>query len=170
MAASNEYRLNPFIEVFGNKTVLVGIGNSFRGDDGAGPALVERIRGKIDIPCLDAGPVPENAFGMIVKESPETVVLIDAAELHMKPGAFKLLTGDEILSTGFSTHTLSPAVFMGYLQEATGADVYMLGIQPACIDMDAGLSEEIESTLEVLADMIVEAHEPPKASPYPQFG
>ena len=43
--------------VFGakGKVVIVGIGNLLRGDDGFGPALIERLSGNVEARCIDAG-------------------------------------------------------------------------------------------------------------------
>ena len=68
------------------KTVIVGIGNSLRGDDGFGPALVQRLQGRVRPVCIDAGVAPENYLGRIVKEQPDTVLLVDAAHLGLEPG------------------------------------------------------------------------------------
>jgi hydrogenase maturation protease len=101
--------------------------------------------------------VPENSFGLIVKESPETVVIIDAVQLFLKPGAYRLLSAQEVLETGFSTHTLSPSVFMQYLKEATNADVYMLGIQPVNTELGSGVSTQLEESVNRIIPLIVQA-------------
>ena len=70
---------NLFLPVLRGKTVIVGMGNPLRGDDGFGPALIERLRGKVSATCIDAGIAPENYVGRIVKETPDTILLVDVA-------------------------------------------------------------------------------------------
>lgn len=152
---------NSFKDIFSGRTVFVGIGNELRSDDGIGPLVIERLRDRIDCPCINAGQVPENSFGVIVKEQPDTVVIIDAVQLFMKPGAYQLLTEEDILKTGFSTHTLSPAVFMQYLREASDADVYLLGVQPRSTELGQGLTALLEDSLDELVNLIAEACEQP---------
>ncbi len=152
---------NSFRDIFRGRTVFVGIGNELRSDDGIGPLVIERLRDRIDCPCINAGQVPENSFGAIVKEQPDTVVIIDAVQLFMKPGAYQLLTEEDILKTGFSTHILSPAVFMQYLREAVDADVYLLGVQPRSTDLGQGLTAPLEDSLDELVNLIAEAREQP---------
>jgi hydrogenase 3 maturation protease len=152
---------NSFKDIFSGRTVFVGIGNELRSDDGIGPLVIERLRDRIDCPCINAGQVPENSFGVIVKEQPDTVVIIDAVQLFMKPGAYQLLTEEDILKTGFSTHTLSPAVFMQYLREASDADVYLLGVQPRSTELGQGLTALLEDSIDELVNLIAEACEQP---------
>jgi hydrogenase 3 maturation protease len=152
---------NSFKGIFRGRTVFVGIGNELRSDDGIGPLVIERLRDRIDCPCINAGQVPENSFGVIVKEQPDTVVIIDAVQLFMKPGAYQLLTEEDILKTGFSTHTLSPAVFMQYLREASDADVYLLGVQPRSTELGQGLTALLEDSIDELVNLIAEACEQP---------
>ncbi len=148
---------NPFTSLLNGRIVFVGIGNTMRGDDGLGPVLVERLKNKIDLPCINGGEVPENYFGIIVKEHPDTVVLIDAVQLFLDPGEYRVLQYDEILNAGFSTHTASPSIFMGYLGSETGAAIYMLGVQPVNTNLGGELSAPVKRTLARLENLILEA-------------
>ena len=139
------------------RTVFVGVGNELRSDDGIGLLIIEKLRDRIDFPCINAGQVPENSFGPIVKEQPDTVIIIDAVQLFTKPGSYQILTEMDIQHTGFSTHTLSLAVFMQYLKEAADADVYLLGVQPRSTELGEGLTTELEDSLDELVSLITEA-------------
>ena len=70
-------------DVFKGKVVIVGIGNTMKGDDGFGPALVERLSPKVKAVCIDAGSAPENYTGKIVKEKPDTILIVDALHLGL---------------------------------------------------------------------------------------
>jgi len=156
----NNYSLNPFTSLLNGKIVFVGIGNSMRGDDGLGPVLVERLKDKVDSLCINGGDVPENYFGKIVKEQPDTVVLIDAVELFLQPGEYRLLRHDDLLNAGFSTHSASPSILMEYLGRETGAEVYMLGVQPNSVHFGDGLSVSVKHALAHLEKLILEALRP----------
>jgi hydrogenase 3 maturation protease len=145
---------NPFTSILRGTVVFIGIGNTLRGDDGLGPALVERLKSKVNFPCINGGDVPENYFGKIVKEQPDTVVLIDAVQLFLDPGDYRILTHTEVLNTGFSTHNASPSIFMEHLERETGAQVYMIGIQPHSIDFGNTLSGAVKRTLTHLERLI----------------
>jgi hydrogenase 3 maturation protease len=144
-------------EIIRGRTVFVGVGNELRSDDAIGLLIVEKLRTTIACPCINAGQVPENSFGPIVKEQPRTVIVIDAVQLFMKPGSYQLLTESDIQHTGFSTHTLSLAVFMQYVREASDADVYLLGVQPRSTDFGEGLTPQLEQSLDEIVTLIADA-------------
>lgn len=142
------------------KTVILGIGNTLRRDDGAGPKVIERLREAQNCRHLliDAGTAPENFTGVIVKEMPDTVIIIDAADMGGNPGEYSLLKKDEILKQGFSTHNMSPDLFIGYLERFTKANIYMIGIQPADTSFGEGLTKEVEVAVEKICDYLEEGY------------
>jgi hydrogenase 3 maturation protease len=144
-------------EILKGKVVLVGIGNPLRGDDGFGPALIERLQGQVHAVCLDVGSSPESYTGKIVREKPETLLLIDAVHLAKGPGTFEVLEKSEILKTGFTTHDLSPSLFIEYLESQTPAAIYLLGVQPETVELGAEMSSAVMQTLEKLVSILKEA-------------
>jgi hydrogenase 3 maturation protease len=139
-----------FAKLLKGKIVLVGIGNPLRGDDGFGPALIAQLQGQVKALCLDAGTAPESYAGKIIKADPDTIVLVDAAHLDLAPGEIAVLNKEDILQTGFTTHDLSPELFIQYLESQTTADIYLLGVQPQTVVLGAEMSEAVSQTL---ADM-----------------
>ncbi len=162
-SAENDFRKNdfhnPFTLLFNGKIVFVGIGNSMRGDDGLGPAFVKQLKNKVDFQCINGGDVPENYFGKIVNEHPDTVIFIDAVQLFLEPGEYRVLQHDDLLNAGFSTHSASPSILMEYLGRETGAKVYMLGVQPNSVIFGGELSVSVKRTLARLDKLILEALE-----------
>lgn len=136
------------------RTVFMGIGNTLRGDDGIGPELVARLS-REGLLTVDAGTVPENHIRSVCRLKPDTVVIVDAVHLDAKPGSVELLDRSGIQgSTGFTTHSLSPALVMERLETETGADVYLMGIQPGTVEFGAPLSSSVASMLDVLPDVL----------------
>ncbi|MBL7156597.1 MAG: hydrogenase 3 maturation endopeptidase HyCI [Candidatus Omnitrophica bacterium] len=148
---------NIFRNILKGKTVIVGLGNTLKGDDGAGPSVIEKIQGKVKALCIDAGTAPENYLGKIIKENPDTVLFVDAADINRLPGEYALLEKQEILKTGFTTHDLSPAVLIEYLSKETKADMYLLGIQPLRINFDENMSDEIKKTIIEIVGLVEES-------------
>jgi len=100
---------------------------------------------------VDAGTTPENHLGAIARLSPKLVLVADAACIGKEPGEAALLESREIDQVGgFSTHTMSPALFMRRLEEICGAKVVMLAVQPASTAFGEGISPEVESCLKEL--------------------
>ena len=146
-----------FQNILKGKVVIIGMGNIMRGDDGFGPALVEALKGKIEALCIDAGTSPENYAGKIIKENPDTVLFADATDLGLQPGRYEILKTDEIMKSGFTTHDISPRMFIEYLETRTKADIYMLGMQPQNIAFGSGMSDSIKKAFKKVTEKIVEA-------------
>ena len=139
-----------FPKIFKGKTVIVGIGNTLRGDDGFGPALIKRLEGKVKATCIDAGSAPENYTGKIAREKPDTILIVDALDLGLAPGKHEILKKTEIVNMGLSTHDISPHMLIEYLESQTAADIYILGVQPKNLSFGEGMSPEVKETLEVM--------------------
>ena len=148
---------NIFKNIFKGKVVIVGIGNILRGDDGFGPALIKEIKDSQKITCLDAGSAPENYTGKIIKEKPDTILIVDAVHLGRNAGEYDILKSSEIIKSGFTTHDLSPRMFLDYLEKETNANIYLLGIQPQNISLGEKMSTPVKKTLEDLTNLIKEA-------------
>lgn len=137
-------------DIIRGKTVVVGIGNTLRGDDGLGPRLAERLRARHPACCINAEGGLENHLGAIVQLAPRTIVLADATELGERPGSWRVLPGDSIQGAGLSTHDASIELAVEYLHAATEARIWLLAVQPATTALGAELSAEVMQTLESL--------------------
>ena len=143
-----------FKEILKGKVVIVGIGNTMKGDDGFGPALIKRLDGKVKAVCIDAGSTPENYTGVIAKENPDTILLVDATHLDKMPGQYEILKPEDILKSGFTTHDISPRMFLEYLEIRTKARIFLLGVQPERISFGDVLSDKIKKTLKEVEELI----------------
>lgn len=148
---------NIFLPILKGQTVIVGIGNPLRGDDGFGPALIERLQGKVGFVCVDAGSAPENYVGRIVKEQPDTILLVDVADLNLEPGQYRIFPPTDILQCGFTTHDMSSRMLMEFLQNQTQASIFMLGVQPQQVSLGKAISKCVGETLDEIATLIQEA-------------
>jgi len=133
------------------KVIILGIGNTLRSDDGAGSVLASRIKGKAPFVVFDAEENPENYLGKIIREKPDTLVIIDAVDFGGKPGEFKFLQAQEIKTVNlFATHNASISLTINYLQNNLKADIIILIIQPQNINFGDKLSREVADTLDKL--------------------
>ena len=145
---------NVFKNILKGKVVIVGIGNTLKGDDAFGPLLADMLNGKTNALTINAGSAPENYTGKILKENPDTILLVDCVHLGKKPGQYEILAREDILKSGFTTHDLSPRMFMDYLEKRTKAKIYMLGVQPEKISLGDEMSEPVKRALEKIAKEI----------------
>jgi hydrogenase 3 maturation protease len=137
--------------------VFVGVGNRLRGDDAIGPLLIDLLKGRVPH-AIDAGSAPENATSAVKRLRPRAVVFLDATGLgDVPPGSARIVEAKEVEKLGASTHHISLDAVMEYLKEATGADVFMVGVQPERIGDMERLSSSLRRPLEELADAIVYA-------------
>jgi hydrogenase 3 maturation protease len=143
-------------KVLKGKAVIVGIGNILKGDDAFGPMLIEKLEGNVKTVCIDAGSAPENYTGKIIKEKPDVIVIADAVHLGLEPGKCDLLKKDDITRSGFTTHDISPVMFIEYLEKETGADIYMLAVQPEKLGFGEEMSDSVKKALEEIAKLIRE--------------
>ena len=148
--------MNIFTQILKGKIVFVGVGNTLRGDDGFGPALIEGLRGNTEATCIDAGTAPENYAGKIIKEKPDTIIIVDAAHMDLLPGEYNILKKDDILKCGFTTHDQSPNMFIDYLEKGTGADIYMLAVQPGNVSFGEEISDSVKKAINEIIEQIKE--------------
>jgi len=139
------------------RVTLVGVGNTWKGDDGAGPALVNRLQGRVEAQLIDAGEVPESFLGRIEETSPDTIVFLDVADVGASPGEIAIIEGEQLRDVTFSTHRLTLALLMRYLEDSTAADVFLLAIQPKDLGFGEGMSQVVEEAVEALEKILQRA-------------
>lgn len=135
------------------KIVILCLGNIDRGDDGAGPIIASRLKGKTPYEVIDAGTTPENYTGVITKLKPDTIIIIDSVHFDGKPGEIRLFKGKDLRSGKISTHDVSPKLLIEYLKDSTHAEIYILGIKPKSNKIGEALSEEVNLAIEELGSL-----------------
>lgn len=108
--------------------ILLGVGNPLLGDDGAGCFVAEKFSEE-GWKCYNCGTTPENITGIIRREKPERVLIIDAADMGIIPGELRIITKEKIEDAGIGTHQLSLSHLLSYLENLSG-EVILIGIQP----------------------------------------
>ncbi len=139
-----------------SRTVILGIGNTLKGDDGAGPELCSRLLGRTSAEIIDTGTVPENYIGPIVKKVPQSLLIIDAIDFGASPGTIRLLNPEALSSFSSSTHSPSPLLFADLVRKDIPVDVHFIGIQPARTKLGRPLSPEVGRAVGLLADTLAE--------------
>ena len=138
----------------GSKTIILGIGNTLKADDGAGPVVCERITGKVCAEVIDAGTVPENYIQTIIKKTPQSLVIIDAVDFGSLPGTIKLFETERLDSLIISTHTLSPRIFIDMIRSQVQVSVFFIGIQPERTSLGEALSANVNDAVQRLAEVL----------------
>ncbi len=129
------------------RTLVIGIGNPGRGDDGLGPALV----GLLEATALEGVALDSN-YQLNVEDAlacsgHDTVIFADASETADAPFAFaELAPAREI---AFTTHELAPASVLALCEELYGKRprAWTLAVRGYVWDIGEGLSPQAEVNL-----------------------
>jgi hydrogenase 3 maturation protease len=139
-----------------SSTVIVGIGNTLKGDDGAGPLVCEQLSGKVCAELIDTGTVPENYIQTIIKKAPQNLLIIDAIDFGASAGTINIFKPEQLNSLVLSTHTLSPRLFVDMVCREIKVDVYFVGIQPAQIQLGQPQSAQVSQAIQWLVGVLTE--------------
>jgi hydrogenase 3 maturation protease len=134
----------------GKETVLLGVGNRWRGDDGVGALLAQQLSSGKKFHVVDGEDMPENYTDRVRAFQPQTIILVDAVESGVPPGDVLVLRAKDLNGYGSSVHHPSLRPLMNYLEAETGAQVVLLGIQRHPEAKSGGLSGEVDETLRIM--------------------
>ncbi len=145
-----------YLRSLGRRSLIVGVGNALRGDDGFGPELAARLAGNARCPAIDGGESPEDCGPQVLAARPDKLLFADAVAFGGAPGELVLLApeqlGDKVAVT---THNLPLVMFLKYLrQQLPRTDIRILGVQPRQIDPGKGLSPEVARTVRALKELL----------------
>ena len=147
------------------KEVVLGIGNILKGDDGIGIYIVEKVNkylkeakfteAKSEVIVIDCGTTPENYTSVIRKHNPDTLILVDAADMGLSPGSYRIIPPERIEVMHFSTHIMPLSVFISYVSEFC-SEVVLIGIQPDKMEVGTVLSSKVQRSGDMVAKFIIE--------------
>jgi hydrogenase 3 maturation protease len=144
-------------------TIVLGIGNPLGGDDAAGALVVDTLNQKRrklssplsgEITAIDAGTAPESYTSIVRRQRPDLLILVDAADMGLPPGAVRIVTTDRISTVSFSTHHMPLSMFMSYVNEFCGK-VLLVGVQPERTETGSSISKAVRKSVSKLAETIL---------------
>ena len=138
--------------------LVVTIGAVLRGDDAAGPYLAKLLEDDSieGWGVVDGGQMPEDELSAIRRVHPDLLVLVDAAQMGLEPGAVRVLERTDVV-TGYlmTTHSLPISFLLDELEGCCG-ELAFLGVQPAQTDFFAPLTPAVLQAVEGIRDAIAE--------------
>ena len=140
------------------RVAVVGIGSDLRADDAAGVEVVRRLRRHLaspDVLLIDAGVAPENFTAEIKKFRPSHVLMIDATDLGLKPGAASIVDLSAITGPSIFSHRLPLSIFADYLRAHVETKIILIGIQPANARIGSAMSEEVKKAVDETSAVIL---------------
>lgn len=131
------------------RTLLFGIGNAGRGDDGLGWAFLDRLRQERSFPGSFEYRYQLQVEDAALASHAGRIVFVDAFARDL-PGGFRWRPCMPSPACEFTTHALPPQAVLQLCRELYGrtprAD--LLEIQGHCWELGSGLSPDAERTLE----------------------
>jgi len=144
--------------------IVLGIGNRLGADDAAGTCLVDMLNQRQHkaraphsggITAIDAGTAPESYTSVIRRHRPDLLILVDAADMGLPPGALRTIPPERISVLSFSTHHMPLSMFVSYVKEFCGK-ILLVGVQPEETEMGKHLSQAVRKSVKGLVEAILE--------------
>jgi hydrogenase maturation protease len=145
------------------KTLILGLGNPFRGDDGVGTAVIAALNSQeltSDVVVLDGG--TPGLETVLIWQGYQRVIIVDAADMGMQPGSWKrFLPGEAVLPVGdgamqgtLHAAGLAEALALAEALEILPPELVFYGVQPAYTGWSADLSELVTAAVPALCEAI----------------
>lgn len=140
-----------------SRLAVIGVGSKMRGDDAAGPKVIENLKelGTIKpgrLLLLEGGMTPEDSTKKLREFRPSHVLLIDAADFGGKPGEIALFSREDIRGVSISTHSMPLSMLLEYIEREFGVRTLMVGIQPGKLRLGEGMSAGVKRAVMELAE------------------
>lgn len=140
---------------------IIGVGRRAGGDDGAGPAVIDRLRKEYAPAHYELHEIPEPSVLITLLEETERVIVVDAALGAGAPGTVLVVRPEELDNcpiSSVSTHGMSvgQAITLARVlaPERVCPEIYIVAIAARKpIGVLFGLSAEVESAIERAAQM-----------------
>ena len=132
--------------------VLLCVGNSMMGDDGAGPLLAEMCAANPqgNWVVIDGGSAPENDVVAIRELRPERLLIVDATDMGLNPGEIRLIDPDDIAGMFMmTTHNMPLNYLVDQIKDDVG-EVLFLGIPPDIVGFYYPMTPPVKEAVEVV--------------------
>jgi len=142
-------------------TVVLGIGNLLRGDDGVGVHAAHELLARDDLgdlTVLDGGVAPLDALASVGPV--QRLIIIDAANLGETPGTIRALSPDDLAphdGDSVSLHDLDLLWALNVMR-ATGEEppeTVVIGVQPASMGWSTELSPAVAARLDDITEAVL---------------
>jgi hydrogenase maturation protease len=148
-----------------SNTLILGVGNPFRRDDGIGPAVIQRLQTGTHLEGIDLLDGGTDGLSLIDDiQGYEKVLVVDAVDMGGQPGDIRVFTPDEasltIQADALSTHGFGLAEVLALMQTLNMCpDLRIIGIQAKDVTFGEGMSPEVSSRIDDILELVKEAIE-----------
>lgn len=145
-----------------NKRLILGVGNSFRRDDGIGPAVIQALQAGDELQganLLDGG---TDGFSLLeYMKGYDEVLVVDAVDMGLNPGSIRMFSPAEarmtIQADALSTHGFGLAEVIALMETLNiETELNILGVQVKDISFGEEMSPEVSETIPELLERVKE--------------
>ncbi len=142
--------------------LILGLGNALRGDDGAGPAVIEWLEQQGlpgGVEAIDGGTSGLDVVSTLMGH--ERAIIVDAANIDRAPGEWVRFTPDMARlkenDTTLSLHSagLAEALALGAALNVLPSTIVIYGVQPQSLDWSPQLSDEVQAAVMAVGQAIL---------------
>ena len=157
MSPSEDERLRSALRsaLAGLSVLVMAVGNPMRADDGFGSEVAARLSGKTAATIIDAQTAPENFTGVVRRERPEVVLVLDAADFGGGVGELRLLRPGELSGGSPSTHAAGLGLLFEYLRAECGAESLVLAVQAGSLELGAPMTPAVAEAVGRAAEALI---------------
>lgn len=144
--------------------VVLGLGNVLYGDEGLGVHAVQRLHSQWDFPAhvnlVDGGTQGHSLLTYV--EDARRLLVLDAVDFGLSPGEVVVKSGEDIprYLTGHKVsphqNSFSEVLALAQLRDALPDEMVLIGMQPVRMKLGEALTPQVESRLELLANLALE--------------
>jgi len=142
--------------------LIIGVGNLLLKDEGVGVQAARELQKRSLPPEVEVCDGGVGGIGLLdYFRGASRLLLIDAAEMGLKPGAVMRFTPQEVKDFGrgvkFSTHDVGLAEVLKLARDLglCPEEVEIIGIQPQEISWGEGLSPAVQASLPRVVEMVL---------------
>ncbi len=135
-----------------DRTVILGVGNDIKGDDGVGSYIARRLERQFR--SIDGKSVPEAYAYEVISHKPDIVLIIDAAKMGSRPGSVGVFTKEDVKNISSSTHSMPLSMLSKHLEKEAGCMVYIIGIEPMETEFDMKLTDTVRKSADNMVEIL----------------
>ena len=148
-------------ENMNSNIAVLGIGNLIMQDEGVGIHVIRKLEKeynfKPEIELIDGGTSGSELYGFF--ENAEKMIIVDAIDFEEEPGFIGSIEKDDILkrlNTKMSMHNLGLTDVLSHVKllDIEPSEIFLVGIQPAKIELHDELSDIIISRMDRILEVI----------------
>ncbi len=131
--------------------VIMGIGNSHRGDDKVGLHVAKMLEERGKILLCDTDPL--DFVEEICGEQPDILIIVDAVDAGREAGEIIQVDEDMLNNLSVSTHHLPISLFLEFVRKCVGK-IEIWGIQVKKVGFEDEMGDEVKKAADKLVKLL----------------